>query len=130
MITGSVNAEREAIVRLAVRGPTGQEESVDVEIDTGFSGWLSLPAALVNRLKLILLEEDAVADLADGSEVRFDIYDGTVMWDGRARRIPVDEADTAPLVGMAMLDGHELKMEVRVGGKVTIKKLQRRKRRK
>ena len=31
---------------------------------------------------------------------------------GQARRLLVDEADTDPLVGMALLSGYELKIEV------------------
>jgi hypothetical protein len=37
----------------------------------------------------------------------------------------VDEADTAPLVGMALLEGFELRVQVRSNGKVTIKALPR-----
>jgi hypothetical protein len=64
--------------------------------------------------------------LADGSESVFDIYEGTVVWDRRSRRIPMDEADTTVLVGMALLEGPKLNVEVRVRGKVTIKPLPRR----
>jgi hypothetical protein len=61
--------------------------------------------------------------LADGSETVFDVYEGTAMWDRRVRRIAVDAADADPLVGMALLAGYELMMQVRSGGKVTIKAL-------
>lgn len=47
-------------------------------------------------------------------------YEGTVVWDGRLRRIVVDEARTAPLVGMGLLGGYALNIEVRSGGSVTI----------
>jgi clan AA aspartic protease len=36
---------------------------------------------------------------------------------------PCHEVDAEPLVGMRLLRGHELKMQVRAGGKVTIKRL-------
>ena len=39
------------------------------------------------------------------------------------RRVLVDEADTDALVGMALLNGYELNMQVRSGGKVTVKRL-------
>jgi predicted aspartyl protease len=48
------------------------------------------------------------APFADGSESVFDIYEAVVDWDGNARRIPVDEAETVPLVGMSLLEGYEL----------------------
>jgi hypothetical protein len=47
----------------------------------------------------------------------------TATWDGKARRLLVDEADTDPLIGMALLRGYELKMQIRRQGKVTIKRL-------
>ena len=61
--------------------------------------------------------------LADGSECLFDVYEAKVVWDSKVRNILIDEADADPLVGMRLLRGHELKMEVRARGKVTIKRL-------
>ena len=61
--------------------------------------------------------------LADGSEIYFDIFEASVMWDGRRRRIRVQVFDADPLVGMALLKGHELKMQVKSRGRVTIKRL-------
>ena len=63
--------------------------------------------------------------LADGSECIFDVYVAQVTWDSKVRTILVDEADADPLVGMRLLRGHELKMQVRYGGQVTIKRLPR-----
>ena len=40
--------------------------------------------------------------------------------------VPVDELDAVPLVGMGLLEGSELKMQVRARGKVTIKRLPQR----
>ncbi len=122
MITGRVTANREAVIRVTVRGPGGQSRRIGAVIDTGFDGWLSLPPSIISFLGLAWRRRGR-ALLADGSESLFDIYEATVVWDRRRRRIPVDEADAEPLVGMALLDGYELKMQVRAGGKVTIKAL-------
>ncbi len=122
MIRGVVNVDREAIVRLLVRGPTGNQQRIEAVIDTGFDGWLSLPPALISLLELPW-QRRGNAVLADGSETPFDIYEGTVVWDRRRRQLPVDEADTAPLIGMALLDGYELKVQVRKYGKVAIQAL-------
>jgi predicted aspartyl protease len=63
--------------------------------------------------------------LADGSDRIFDVYEAKVVWDGKLRTILVDETDAEPLVGMRLLKGHELKMQVRYRGRVTIKRLPR-----
>jgi hypothetical protein len=46
-----------------------------------------------------------------------------VDWDGKARRIPVDEAETVPLVGMSLLEGYELTVRVQPGGNVRVRAL-------
>jgi predicted aspartyl protease len=61
--------------------------------------------------------------LADGSECVFDVYAGKVNWDGQERRILIDEADTDPLVGMALLSGYKLKIEKVPNGKVSFTRL-------
>jgi clan AA aspartic protease len=122
MITGVVTNDREAIISLIVRGPAGQRQRITAVIDTGYNGYLSLPPVIITSLRLPWRRR-ASALLADGSQTLFDIYEGIVLWDRRRRRIPVDEADSDPLVGMAMLDGYELKMRVRSGGRVTVKLL-------
>jgi len=122
MITGVVTADREATIRLSVRGPTGSEHAIETVIDTGFDGRLSLPPLLVSHLGLPWRRRGRGL-LADGSESVFDIYEATVIWDGHPRRVPVDEADTAPLIGMSLLEGYELTVQVRSGGNVTIRVL-------
>src|SRR5260370_4792165 len=111
MITGVVTADREAIIRLEVHGPGVQVEEVDAIIDTGFDGWLSLPPALIALLGLVWRRRGR-ALLAGGTESIFDIYDGTVIWDGPPRHIAGDEADMIPLAGMALLGGLELIVDV------------------
>jgi clan AA aspartic protease len=122
MITGIVTADLEAIIRLTVLGPEGQQEEIEAVVDTGFNGWLSLPPPLITELDLPWRRRGC-ATLADGSETLFDIYEATVIWDKHRRRVPVDEAATVPLVGMALMSGYELKIQVRNDGKVTIKPL-------
>ena len=123
MITGMVQAD-EGRIPLKVKGPRGREQEVDAVIDTGFTASLSLPPALVVALGLEWQTFDRGA-LADGSECLFDVYEARVFWDGKKRRVLVDETDTDPLVGMALLKGYELRMSVRSRGKVTIKRLSR-----
>jgi predicted aspartyl protease len=43
MIAGVVTADREATIRLLVRGATGNKHAIEAVIDAGFDGRLSLP---------------------------------------------------------------------------------------
>jgi len=92
-----------------------------MSVDTGFDGWLSLPSALISRLQLAW-DRRGRAVLADGSESIFDIYKAKVIWDDRFLDIPVDEADSDPLLGMSLMEGYELTVQVTDGGTVTLKK--------
>lgn len=123
MITGSVKG-REARVRLKVRGPRRQEQEVEAVVDTGYTAFLTLPPAVVAALGL-RWKCIGRGILADGSQCLFDVFMAKVVWDGKECRVLIDEADTDPLLGMALLDGYELKMQVRNRGKVSIKRLPR-----
>ncbi len=122
MITGIATAGREAIIRLKVKGPHGRWRRFVAIVDTGFDGWLCLPGAMIAQLGLPWCRRGR-AQLADGSECVFDIFEGTALLHRRAQRITVDEADTMPLVGMALLHGSRLEMDVHAGGKVILKRL-------
>jgi clan AA aspartic protease len=122
MITGIVNSSLEATLRLTVIGPGGQTCRIKAVIDTGFDGFLSLPPALIAELELVW-NGKSQATLADGSVTSFDMYDGTVVWDRRRKPIYIDEADTTPLVGTALLADFEMQAQFRPRGKVTISPL-------
>jgi clan AA aspartic protease len=97
---------------------------VEAVIDTGYTASLTLPPASIRALGLRWRSVDRF-QLADGTVVVFDVYEAKVEWDGKLRQILVDEAGSDPLVGMRLLKGHELRMQVRYRGKVTIKRLPR-----
>ena len=65
MIQGVVNSVYEAVITLSVQGPEGQAREVDAVVDTGFTGFLTLPPALVAELGLPF-ETTGHATLADG----------------------------------------------------------------
>ena len=121
MITGVVKSN-EGHIRLKVKGVRGREQEVEAVIDTGYTASLTLPPELIAALGLRWQTVDR-AMLADGSECLFDVYEAKVVWDGQVRTVLVDDADADPPVGMRLLKGHELKMQVRARGKVTIKRL-------
>ena len=105
-----------------VKGIRGWEQEVEAVIDTGYTGSLTLPPALIRALGLRWQSVDRFT-LADGSQCIIDVYVARVEWDGKMRTILVNEADADALVGMRLLRGYELNMQVRARGKVTIKRL-------
>lgn len=121
MITGAVKSD-EARIRLKVRGRRGREQEIEAVIDSGYTGALTLPPALITILGLRWRSVER-AILADGSTCVFPVFVGKLLWDGKVRNILVGEAGVVPLVGMKLLRGHESKMQVRARGKVTIKRL-------
>ncbi len=123
MITGVVQSD-EARIRLKIKGFRGRKQEIEAIIDTGYTEWLTLPPDMIAALGLRWQSLDR-GTLADGSECLFDVYVAKVVWDGKERRVLVDEADTDPLMGMALLRGYELRMQVRSRGRITIKRLPR-----
>lgn len=122
MIIGVVNTHTEATIRLPVRAADGRELEMEGVLDTGFNGSLTLSPAVIRSLGLRWRTRGLVM-LANGSEDHCDIYAATVIWDGRPRNILVEAADTDPLIGMALLYGHTLHMQVVEGGSVVIEPL-------
>jgi clan AA aspartic protease len=121
MIVGVVR-RREALVPLTVRGFRGLQQEVEAVVDSGYTGWLTLPPAVIAALGL-RWETVSGGILADGSFSAFSVYRATIEWDRRLRRIFVAELDSTPLVGMSLLRGYEYKMQVRARGRVTIRRL-------
>ncbi|MCY7385374.1 MAG: clan AA aspartic protease [Microcoleus sp. CAN_BIN18] len=102
MIAGVVNGDFEAIITLSICDSEGEVYNQEAIIDTGFNGWLSLPPDLIARLNL-KWKRRGRAILGDGSECVFNVYEAVVVWDGDYVTIPIDEADSGPLVGMSLL---------------------------
>jgi clan AA aspartic protease len=116
---GTVNTNLDPLIRLTVRDDGGRPHDIEALVDTGFNGFLTLPPPLVAVLGLTwLCRQDGV--LADGSVLPFEVYVAKVEWDGQLREVEIDAADAQPLVGMAMMEGSELRIHVVAGGTVTI----------
>jgi len=100
----------------------GQDHKFDAVVDTGFTGWLTLPPHTIAALGLSWKELGA-AILADGSLIDFDVYEASVLWDGQWVTIPVDEADADPLMGMRLMQGYRILIEDVDGGSVQIERI-------
>jgi clan AA aspartic protease len=122
MMNGVVNLRREATLSLVVGNENKQQQVIDAVIDTGFTGFLSLPSEIITALELPWNASD-IATLGDGSETLFDLYTAMVIWDGQYREIYIAESETDPLVGMSLLYGYRLQIDTIEGGRVTIEEL-------
>ena len=119
MIEGAVNARWEAVVDLRIQGSDGRAEEIEAVVDTGYQGFLTLPAAVVAELALPFSHTSQLI-LADDTMVSLPVHEVAVLWDGQPRDIDADVAGSTPLIGMLLLDGYNLNMDVKVGGKVAI----------
>ena len=95
MIKGTVNAAYEAVIALRLQGPDGQTRDIEAVVDTGYSGFLTLPVALVAELGLHFAYMGQ-AFLANDAEVDFDVHYVTVLWDDQLRDIEADATGSTP----------------------------------
>jgi len=121
MMQGYVNANYEAVISVTAKH-NSQLKSVIAIIDTGFTGFLSLPRVIIDELGFPWSYRDR-ATLGDGSETLFDVYDAMVIWNGQYCEIEINAAETEPLLGMRMLRGYRLQVDTDQGGLVTIEAL-------
>ena len=122
MITGKITTNREATIELEVIGSNQRTEKVEAVIDTGFNGYLTLPNDLINYLKLQRAGSRSVT-LGDGNVVVLDMYLAMVLWHGQQREVLALQADGGPLIGMSLLYGNRVMLEVVENGAVTIDSL-------
>ena len=118
MITGKITVHQEAVIELEV-GDLNQSVRIEAVIDTGFSGSLTLPSAFINRLNLQQVGEQ-LAILGDEKRVVLKRYVAKVLWHGVERNVFVLEAEGGPLIGMSLLYGSRLTLDVVTDGDVTI----------
>lgn len=119
MIQGVVNAPMRQSWPSLARPCWAQAQDIETVVDTGYSGFLTLPTTVVTELGLPFAYIGR-ALLANDDEVSFDVHDVTVLWDGQPRHIKADAMGGVPLVGMPLLDRHNLNIEVESGGRVLI----------
>ena len=121
MIRGTIR-NRESIIELEVYGPGQPTQQIQAVIDTGYNGYLTLPSHLVTALQLPFAGHRR-GTLADGSVTRLDVYLASVVWHGRQIDVLILQAAGAPLIGMSLLEGSRLTMDVVDGGDVSIEEL-------
>jgi clan AA aspartic protease len=120
MISGTVDSKLHARIPIEFVAPTPM--SIEAIVDTGFDGQLTLPHDVVHELALPKVGESR-GSLADGTKLLFPMYKGTVAWHGDRVDVLIAATDGVPLVGMALMRGSELHIEIAPDGDVRIEAL-------
>ena len=121
MIIGKVR-NREAVVELEVAGGAQAFRRIAAVIDTGYNGSLTLPVDVVSALQLAFAGHRR-AQLADGSVIIMEVYQALVFWHGKPQDVLVSQSTGAPLLGMSLLSGSRLTLDVVKDGDVVIDEL-------
>ena len=119
MIRGNVDADKQAVISLELRGPNGQSKTVATVIDTGYNGALTITPDIAVTLQLPF-REIRTYELGNGELVDFPIHDVTLIWDGQPRDVTAIATDGGVLAGMSLLSGYTLFIDVVDGGEVRI----------
>ncbi|MBC8142138.1 MAG: clan AA aspartic protease [Armatimonadetes bacterium] len=119
-IHGTVSRLREARVAVTVRGAVGRaDQTLDALIDTGYEDYLTLPTNIVAMLDLPFARDQEI-QVVGGGLVTLPVYYAVIIFGGKEMAGEVMAADNPPLIGMALLDGYDLHIEVVAGGNVSL----------
>ena len=89
----------EARITVAVAGPSMEFWEVEVVIDTGFSGWLTLPEVAIRELNLRLYQNRQVR-IANDQVIWMPTFEAVAQWQGRQIDILVYQTENPrPLLG-------------------------------
>ncbi len=124
MIAGRVTADHEARVWLQLRAADGSFGSIEAVVDTGFTEFLALPSERIAALELTPKGFQEIF-LADGSPTLLLGYEAVARWHGAEVTVEVLEVDGDALIGMSLLEGSLLTMEVATNGSVRIEPMRR-----
>ena len=119
-IRGTVSRALEARVAVTVRGIGGYpDQTLDALVDTGYEDYLTLPVDIVAALNLPFVRDQQV-QVVGGGLVMLAVHYAVIVFGGKEITCEVMAADNPPLIGMALLAGYDLHIEVVAGGDVTL----------
>ena len=121
MMTGRVS-QLHALLSVTFRLPNQPDLTIEFVVDTGFTGFLTLPLPAVAALQLPYLEATP-AKLATDDEVELPVHGATILWHGAEREVRVLATGRRPLLGTALLDGQEFTAQFTEDGFVTVDEL-------
>ena len=114
---------RDGFPRLVMPLPSARG-SVQVEfiLDTGFDGELALPHFLLQQLDVVFAGNRAVR-LADGTQLNRPYYIITFAWNNGLRQTEVIGLEGQPLIGVELLAGFLIQIEMQDGGEVSMEEI-------
>ena len=125
MIEGQVSQSRadgsglEAWVEIAIADEAGILRPLEAVVDTGFTGWLTVPSNIMSDLGLIPAGS-ALSTMASGIETESVFCNAVVMWHENAVNVLVDIMDNVPLIGTDLLSDSRLIIDWWDGGEVVV----------
>ena len=108
---GWVTPQLQAVLPILVGSPDGPPERIETVLDTGFGGFLALPALVIDQLCLPFVDIATVRP-ADGVLMQCAEHLARVQWFGGLAEIPVLAMEGGPLLGMGLLRGCRVSFEV------------------
>lgn len=111
-MNGQVDGGGRALLVISVKASAqANATTVDAWIDTGFTGELLMPDALIASLGL-LQSGTVKAQLGDGSQITMNTYTCRIDWFGQERQIElISGTGQFPLLGVGLLQDHQLAID-------------------
>ena len=100
---------------------TGEAAHRSVLVDTGFNGWIGLSDQTLGELNAAPTN-DADIVLADGTSRTVEQFMVVVVWENNLRVVTALKSGT-DLIGMRMLQGNRLSMDVVQSGLIEVSRL-------
>ena len=122
MIKGRVDGNQQALVTIDIIDGEGSIQSIEAILDTGFTGYLTLPTDSIQRLGIPSVGQRTF-ELANGELFEFEAFLAAVTWHGRLRDVLALKSDSAPLLGMTLLWGSRVTVDAFIDGEVKIEEL-------
>ena len=125
MIRGEVKPARddgtglEARISVDIVGIIRIFRTLEVVVDTGYTGWMSLPEPIINDIGLHYAGIRP-ATLANGQTVPTDAYNAGLLWHGQPMDIVVQALNNKPMIGTELLANCRVTVDWWDGGAVVV----------
>ena len=121
-IKGRVDTQQQAWIQVEIRDRNGEFQPIETVVDTGFTGFMTLPLEIIDQLGLERRLRTTVT-LATGRRERVNTWRGYLLWHEQLCPILVLQSRGTPLLGMELLEGSLLTIQARANRDVLIEVL-------